>query len=218
MREFKYVWVFGLVVTVLLVAVPVALLAARDPAPAAGPWDQVPERLPATDHSAIMAGEYETGSDVTVACLECHEDAAEQVMSTMHWTWESEPVLLSGRDDVVTIGKKNQINNFCIGIQGNWPGCTRCHAGYGWEDAEFDFSAEENVDCLVCHDTSGTYVKSTAGLPAEGVDLEVAAQSVGLPTRENCGGCHFNGGGGNAVKHGDLDMSLINPTDRKSVV
>ena len=36
-------------------------------------------------------------------------------------------------------------------------------------------------------------------------------KSVGLPTRDNCGKCHFDGGGGNNVKHGDLDESLYFP-------
>ncbi len=39
------------------------------------------------------------------------------------------------------------------------------------------------------------------------------AQNVGLPTRTNCGSCHFNGGGGTGVKHGDMDESLINPSE-----
>jgi octaheme c-type cytochrome (tetrathionate reductase family) len=160
-----------------------------------------------------MPGPYETGPDVTRACLECHETAAHEVAQTVHWTWESEPVLLEGRDEPVTIGKKNSINNFCIGIQGNWTGCTRCHAGYGWEDANFDFEAEENVDCLVCHDQTGLYQKSNAGLPDSAVDLAAVAQSVGTPSRTNCGSCHFNGGGGNAVKHGDLDSSLFFPSE-----
>mgnify|MGYP000666355391 CR=1 FL=1 len=38
---------------------------------------------------------------------------------------------------------KYSINNFCIGIQGNWPSCTACHAGYGWEDESFDFTYNE---------------------------------------------------------------------------
>jgi octaheme c-type cytochrome (tetrathionate reductase family) len=160
-----------------------------------------------------MQGPYETGSDVTRACLECHEDSAHEVTQTVHWTWESEPVLLEGRDEPVTIGKKNSINNFCIGIQSNWTGCTRCHAGYGWDDADFDFTAEENVDCLVCHDQTGLYQKSNAGLPDSSVDLAAVAQSVGTPSRANCGSCHFNGGGGNAVKHGDLDSSLFFPSE-----
>ena len=60
-------------------------------------------------------------------------------------------------------------------------------------------------------------MKAAAGLPAEGVDLAASAQSVGVPTRENCGSCHFNGGGGNGVKHGDLDESLYFPSENVDV-
>jgi octaheme c-type cytochrome (tetrathionate reductase family) len=37
------------------------------------------------------------------------------------------------------------------------------------------------------------------------------AQAVGTPSRSNCGSCHFNGGGGPNVKHGDLDTTMANP-------
>jgi octaheme c-type cytochrome (tetrathionate reductase family) len=214
MKDFKYIWVLGLVATLLIVIVPIALFVSGEAEGGSGdPWAFLPQRVPDVDHSELMKGPYETGSDVTRACLECHETAAHEVAQTVHWTWESEPVLLPGRDEPVTIGKKNSINNFCIGIQGNWTGCTRCHAGYGWEDADFDFSNEENVDCLVCHEGTGTYTKSNSGYPSESVDLAAVAQSVGTPTRRNCGSCHFNGGGGNAVKHGDLDGSLFFPAE-----
>jgi octaheme c-type cytochrome (tetrathionate reductase family) len=214
MKDFKYIWLIGLIVTILIVVVPILSVVSTNPEiETADPWAKVPVRAPHVDHSSLLTGPYETGQDVTRACLECHEDAAHEMTQTVHWTWESEPVQLPGRDELVTIGKKNQINNFCIGIQGNWTGCTRCHAGYGWENADFDFSMEENVDCLVCHEQTGTYAKANSGLPAEGVDLAVAAQSVATPTRLNCGGCHFNGGGGNAVKHGDLDSSMFYPSE-----
>jgi octaheme c-type cytochrome (tetrathionate reductase family) len=49
------------------------------------------------------------------------------------------------------------------------------------------------------------------------VDLFAAAQSVGRPTRQNCGSCHFYGGGGDAVKHGDLDGTLAFPTEELDV-
>jgi octaheme c-type cytochrome (tetrathionate reductase family) len=217
MKNFKYAWLFGLAATILIISAPILAFVTPDEDPPDDPWAGVPVRAPHVDHTQLMPGPYETGPDVTRACLECHEDAAHDVAQTTHWTWESEPVMLPGRDEPVTIGKKNSINNFCIGIQGNWTGCTRCHAGYGWEDADFDFSNEENVDCLVCHDQSGAYVKANAGLPDSSVDLAVAAQSVGTPTRTNCGTCHFNGGGGNAVKHGDLDGSLFFPTENIDV-
>ncbi len=99
-------------------------------------------------------------------------------MHTTHWTWESQPFDVPWRDEPVTIGKKNQINNFCIGTQGNEKKCMTCHAGYGWSDANFDFSNSENVDCLACHADMATYAKGEYGNPAEGIDLLAAAQSV----------------------------------------
>jgi octaheme c-type cytochrome (tetrathionate reductase family) len=217
MKDFKYIWVVGLVVTLLIIILPILLFVSGDAEAVEDPAQYLPQRVPDVDHTELMKGPYETGSDVTRACLECHEDAAHEVAQTVHWTWESEPILLEGRDEPITTGKKNSINNFCIGIQGNWTGCTRCHAGYGWEDADFNFSNEENVDCLVCHEQTGTYTKSNSGYPSEDVDLAAVAQSVGTPTRTNCGSCHFNGGGGNAVKHGDLDGSLFFPAENVDV-
>ena len=217
MKQFRYLWVIGLVVTALIIAVPVLLFASSGNEASPDPWAYVAPTPSHTNHAALLPGPYATGQEVTAACLECHETAAQEMMQTTHWTWESEPVLLPGRDEPVTIGKKNQINNFCIGIQGNWTGCTKCHAGYGWDSASFDFAEQTNVDCLVCHADPGLYGKGTAGLPADGVDLAAAAGSVRRPTRQNCGSCHFNGGGGNAVKHGDMDESLYYPDETLDV-
>ncbi len=177
------------------------------------PNSQLPQRLPHTDHTGLITGPLENGPAVTRACLKCHPDAAQQIIHTAHFKWEGDPVLLPGRSEPVRVGKKNLINNFCIGVQSNWPSCTSCHAGYGWSDETYDFSIAENADCLVCHDWSGTYRKAQSGLPAEGVDLVAAAKSVGWPKRDNCGSCHFRGGGGDAVKHGDLDSSLTYPRE-----
>jgi len=218
MRDFKYIWLLGLIGTALIVIVPVVLVLQPESEAATNPWDHVPDDSPATDHSALLKGPFETGGDVTLACLDCHDDAATEVMRTNHWTWQAPPVEVDWREEPVSTGKANVLNNFCIGIQSNWTGCTRCHAGYGWEGADFiETATEDDVDCLVCHDQSGQYVKAASGLPADGVDLVAAAQSVGLPTRENCGSCHFNGGGGDAVKHGDLDETLYYPDEALDV-
>lgn len=101
-----------------------------------------------------------------------------------------------------------------MSIEANWPRCTSCHVGYGWQSASFDFSDTSKVDCLVCHDTTGTYKKTPtgAGNPDPKVDLLTVARNVGVSSRQNCGTCHFYGGGGDNVKHGDLDSSLTNPT------
>jgi octaheme c-type cytochrome (tetrathionate reductase family) len=117
------------------------------------------------------------------------------------------------------------MNSFCGSPISNEPRCTSCHAGYGWTDLRK--TPEENgatVDCLACHDGSGTYKKTATdaghplysprvigGVTVEPPDLAKAAMSVGPSQRENCGACHFNGGGGDGVKHGDLDSSLTDP-------
>lgn len=176
------------------------------------------------DHSKFkeLQQNFQSGPEVTKACLSCHTEAAKQIQKTKHWTWE-----YLNPENQQRLGKKNVINNFCIAVPSNYAACTACHIGYGWKDGNFDFSVETNVDCLACHDTTGSYRK-LAGLaghvpykdmeypPGSGAivkatDLKKVAQKVGKTSRDTCGACHFNGGGGNAVKHGDLDTSLEAP-------
>ena len=176
------------------------------------------------DHSKFkeLQGPFNSGPEVTKACLACHNEASHQVMKSVHWTWETISPTTGKK-----LGKQHAANNFCGSILSNEPRCTSCHAGYDWKDKNYDFSNEENVDCLACHDTTATYKKvpTDAGHPlyeprempkgsgkiVQPPDLTKVAQNVGKPGRENCGACHFNGGGGDAVKHGDLDTSLIDP-------
>lgn len=213
--------IFQIVIALLLVVSLGFLLLYSDmqlAAKSVDPWTQVTKKPSPTPHSRLFkAPVFTDGSAVTRACLECHPDSAMEVMKTSHWTWLGAEVVVPGHDKPMRIGKKNLINNFCISVEGNWPKCTICHAGFGWKDDSFDFTKQELVDCLVCHDQSGGYTKANSGLPAEGVDLLAAAKSVGRPTRDNCGWCHFNGGGGDAVKHGDLDGSLAKPVERIDV-
>ncbi|MBU1978016.1 MAG: tetrathionate reductase family octaheme c-type cytochrome [Gammaproteobacteria bacterium] len=176
------------------------------------------------DHSKFkeLQQPFATGPDVTKACLSCHTEAAKQVHKTKHWTWE-----FLNPENNQRLGKKNVLNNFCISISQNYATCTACHAGYGWKDKNFDFSSENNVDCLVCHDRTGVYSKppGLAGHPVykemefppgsgkilKPVDLTKVAQKVGKTSRDTCGTCHFKGGGGDGVKHGDMDSSLAAP-------
>lgn len=170
----------------------------------------------AQEHIGFVTGPLNSGPEVTRQCLECHKDAAKQVMHTSHWTWSVEQEV---KGKTVQLGKKNALNNFCGSITANEPRCTSCHIGYGWADDSFDFSDSSLVDCLVCHDTTGSYLKEAtgAGLPAKKVDLLYVAQHVGMPVRDNCGACHFFGGGGDAVKHGDLDSSMSYPEKKVDV-
>ena len=105
--------------------------------------------------------------------------------------------------------------------------CSQCHISYNWKDDSFDFSDTSNIDCFVCHDTTGTYKKHPSadgggGQPAmmidgtltvvDFADLQEVAYNVGTPTRANCLACHANAGGGDNVKHGDMSTDLISPT------
>ncbi|GAB4529380.1 MAG: tetrathionate reductase family octaheme c-type cytochrome [Anaerolineales bacterium] len=214
------IWLLGLTATLLVVLIPVAAFWPRGSAAGAPPQAFLPQHPVHTDHSTIITGPFETASDVTRACLECHPDAASEVQHTSHWKWQSEPVNVPWRDEPVTIGKFNQLNNFCISTAGNESKCMTCHIGYNWDQYPpkgYDFSVQENVDCLVCHADKNAYAKGGYGNPANGIDLLAAAKSVGVPTRDNCGGCHFDGGGGNGVKHGDLDESLYHPNEQLDV-
>ena len=176
------------------------------------------------DHSkfAALQENFASGPDVTRACLTCHTAAAKEMHKTQHWKWEYvNPT--TGQ----VLGKRHVVNNFCTSASSNLGGCATCHVGYGLKDEGFDFTSEQNVDCLVCHDTTGKY-KKQAGLAGnvfardielppgsgniiKGSDLKTVAQHVGKTSRITCGTCHFNGGGGDGVKHGDLDGSLEVP-------
>jgi len=210
-------WILGAAGILVVILAPVIYFLPKTD-PKSDPSTYLPEKLVHVDHADIIKGEFKTGQDVTRACLECHPDAADQVMQTTHWTWESKQFDVAWRNDPATIGKINQINNFCIGTQGNENSCMSCHAGYGWETGRANVLANaENVDCLACHADMAEYAKGDFGNPAEGVDLLAAARSVRAPTRDNCGACHFDGGGGNGVKHGDLDESLYFPQQNLDV-
>jgi octaheme c-type cytochrome (tetrathionate reductase family) len=218
MKKHIPIWLIGLVVTLTVILIPILIFLPRDEQPLDNPQANIQPTAVHTSHSDIVTGPFNTPQEVTQSCLTCHPEAAEQFMKTTHWTWESEPFDVPWRDEPVTIGKINQINNFCIGTQGNQKKCMSCHAGYGWqENVSYDFTKTENIDCLACHADMNLYGKGDYGDPAEGVDLTAAAKSVRAPTRENCGKCHFDGGGGNGVKHGDLDESLIFPSEALDV-
>jgi hypothetical protein len=105
------------------------------------------------DHSKFesLKKQFKSGPEVTEACLNCHTEAGKQIHKTKHWTWE-----FPTRDGKM-LGKKHAVNNFCISVEGNEARCTSCHIGYGWKDKSFDFKSEKNIDCLVCHDRTGTY-------------------------------------------------------------
>lgn len=171
-----------------------------------------------TTHEDAFTNVLPDGYEGAHSCMVCHVSAGAEVMASAHWNWEGVSSNMEGHEGEVH-GKTDLINNFCIAIPSNEGRCTQCHAGIGWKDKSFDFTSVGAMDCLICHDTTGTYKKGpkTAGAPDPTVDLQLVAKNVGKPSRANCGKCHFYAGGGDNVKHGDLSSHLVNPTKEMDV-
>ena len=166
------------------------------------------------DHTKLpeLQRTFSTPQEVTETCIACHTERHKEVMESSHWNWERLSYI-EGRG-ITAVGKRNVINNFCVGSNSNEQACAKCHIGYGMTNDAFDFNNARNVDCMVCHDNSEEYLKGSAeaGYPDRSVNLTKVAQSVGSPLKSNCGTCHFYSGGGNNVKHGDLEQALLNTT------
>src|SRR3990167_9252578 len=139
----------------LLVAAVAAIFFAAA-APAATKPAPVKLLTSTADHSKFkeLNQEFASGPEVTKACLSCHTEASKQIHQTQHWKWE-----YINPDTQQVLGKKHVVNNFCTSVKSNEAACNSCHIGYGWKDDKFDFTVEENVDCLACHDQTGKYSK-----------------------------------------------------------
>ena len=142
------------------------------------------------DHTQFEALQkpFKSGPAVTKACLSCHTEASKQLHKTKHWLWH-----FTHPETGQTLGKRHVVNSFYGSVTTNYARCTSCHIGYGWKDDNFDFTSEENVDCLVCHDTTGTYRKfpTDAGHPPyvdkpfpEGGEMCRALETAGLQNVE----------------------------------
>ncbi len=171
-----------------------------------------------TDHTMheALKKPFSSGDEITRACLSCHTEASTQFHKTIHWTW-----LASGDKKDMKYGKAGySVNNFCISANNmEDKACLKCHAGWN--------GIENEVNCLKCHGTEKfNYTEAFTDIKAFSeeddpeskeimaeiqADVSAAAGKVGLPGRNNCGECHFKGGGGDGVKHGDLDTSLMKP-------
>ncbi len=202
------------IITTILVLLLVNILHRPDPINLAQyklKQEFVFKHTPSVDHSKfdILQKDFETPQEVTEACITCHNQRHEEIIKSSHWNWDR-IAYIEGKG-IAKLGKKNVINNFCIGASANEQACAKCHIGFGMSNNTFDFNNAKNVDCMVCHDKSDEYIKGAAmaGYPDRHVNLKKVAQSVGKPGNINCGSCHFYSGGGNNVKHGDLEEALL---------
>ncbi len=163
------------------------------------------------DHALLVSFTGAPGPrEVTRKCLGCHAPVGRDVLQTAHWNWKGNSPALAGHEHRTDVSLTLVLNNYCVAIGPNLKQCSACHIGYGSVDARFDFTNPENIDCLVCHDTTGRYRKNVleGGLPDATLDLAIIARKVGRPSRQACGSCHFESGGSSNAKHGDLEPGL----------
>lgn len=187
------------------------------------------------DHSQFesLQQPFQDVEDINAACVDCHNQAEAQLHDTVHWQWVY-PLDGEADDGQKTLGKLNVINGYHPNVVSNAGDCGSCHIGYGLSSRVTDVIKEAEVDCLMCHDTSGEYFynkfhqdgaectmchddagelnKSRVKEEGDRFTLELTeiAQSVGATSNASCGSCHFYDGGADGAKHGDLDSMLIN--------
>ncbi len=188
---------------------------------APAPTDCVGCHHPRTpNHATLLDGaELASAVDVTERCLTCHETDGQEILLTAHWRWSGHSPGVFGHEESGDLGLRTLASSHVLGVAADVAYCATCHIGLGDGPEGTYARPSETIDCLVCHDTTGTYAKAVGqgGAPAEGIDLVHAAASVGRPSRERCGSCHFHSDGGPNLKHGDLEPALADPPDEVDV-
>ena len=152
-------------------------------------------------------------------CVSCHRVEASDMFASTHYQWQGDPLYMTNQDQPRQGKISGAVNTYCGNVSGNWNGCSACHVGRGLLPEEtLSDSQLENIDCLLCHQkeykrikVAGVMVPDTAKMT---ISMDRAVQTVHLPERANCLGCHAKAGGGDAVKRGDLALATINTADR----
>lgn len=151
----------------------------------------------AQNHEELIEGPFETKQEITETCLTCHDGIGENVQQSRHWTWKNESKSF--------FYEKSIKNGFRISSNHDLNSSLFNHISFSSKEKTDDLN---NINCLICHEQSGKY--SSGNLSSD--DLLKIAQSVKKPTRKNCLTCHVDKSKGADIRHGDLDISLINPS------
>jgi hypothetical protein len=141
----------------------------------------------------------------------------------LHYQWQA--TAPDNINSTALQGKINSaINAYCINIAGNWGAqCGFCHVGRGAQPVYTTSPTTaqlDNIDCLMCHNEAYALARvrlSTTSLgPPSGTSqatLDSYVRTVGKPTRKTCLKCHAYGGGGDALKRGDISSMQGATTD-----
>jgi len=159
------------------------------------------DKIQSQNHEELIEGPFETLQEVTETCLGCHDGIGEEVLASRHWNWKT--------SDKSFFFRKALLYEFRVAPNSDLSASQFNHISFYSKENPDDVN---NIDCLICHEQTGTYSKYT-----KKYDLLKVAQSVKKPTRRNCGTCHFDSQKGSDIRHGDLDKSLINPNKNTDV-
>ena len=176
------------------------------------------------DHSQRHQRTVQDGPDVTKACLQCHEQHAKDFMKTQHWTWSRcRKYRARARSSSARKTRSTTTASRCRQQSAlhQLPRRLRLEGRL----VRFQQARERRLPGLPRHDRHLQETPAASGNPAyqdtefppksgkiwKAVDLEKIARSVGPTSRATCGACHFYGGGGDHIKHGDLDSSMAAP-------
>ncbi len=138
-----------------------------------------------TEHGQIT-GPFTDAQAVTLQCLHCHAQQGADILQSSHWTWQRPHRINAG---IQNFAKKNDLSTFAIDVTSNPGRCMTCHISTNLLSGRHNPNSAADIDCLVCHDTTGTY-RRTLGAPENDIDLVRIAQNVGVPTPDNCLTCH----------------------------
>lgn len=153
----------------------------------------------------LLIGPYTSLPEVTMQCLTCHPGQGENILRSSHWTWKRTRTY-NGQEKVFS--KKNGLTTFALAAGANPAQCLTCHISGNLLDERFDPTSAANIDCLVCHDTTGSYRK-TGGKVDQNVNLIYVARNVGKPSSDNCMTCHGTGNEITGIKiHGGIERDI----------
>lgn len=168
-------------------------------------------------HSALVWSGYPS------SCRSCHASQFSAMYGALHYQYQSPAPDNTNKPGTMQGKMTNAMNAYCINLLGNWTTCGKCHVGRGALPvltSNPTTTQLDNIDCLVCHNQAYQLARvrltdGTMGPPAGTAQatLDGYVQNIAKPTRTNCLKCHAFGGGGDAVKRGDLSSAQYNTTD-----
>ncbi len=138
-----------------------------------------PSLVKHTVFTAASLATVSAGPQVTKSCVLCHKTQANDVLGSMHFTWQG----TSAMTGQTKLGKRNLINDFCVSIPSSESRCLQCHPSFGQPPVKDSNGVvqvntgpmynwlgnpaidKSRIDCLVCHTNLGIskYTKSPAG-------------------------------------------------------